>query len=228
MAKDQQELMREAAWKACELVEDGMVVGLGTGRTAAHAVRRIGEMVEGGMSVTGISTSEATEALAKEVGIETSSLDRHPVVDITIDGADEVDPGLELIKGLGGALLREKIIARHTKREVIVADESKAVEILGTKAPLPVEVLRFGYEATGKELTKAGCEPVLRVKEDKPFVTDSGNYIFDCRFPDGIREPEVIEMKINNIPGVVENGLFLGLARDAILAGPEGLRILRR
>ncbi len=228
MAKDQQELMKEAAWKACELVEDGMVVGLGTGRTAAHAVRRIGEMVEGGISVIGISTSVATEKLALEVGLKTSTLDEHPAVDLTIDGCDEVDPGLELIKGLGGALLREKIIARHTAREVIVADGSKAVDLLGTKAPLPVEVLRFGHAATAAEVRKIGCEPALREKDGSPLVTDSGNYIYDCRFADGIADPVKVERDINIIPGVVENGLFLGIAKDAILAEEDGLRILRR
>jgi ribose 5-phosphate isomerase A len=228
MAKDQQELMKEAAWKACELVEDGMVVGLGTGRTAAHAVRKIGEMVAGGISVIGISTSEATEKLAVEVGLATSSLDEHPEVSLTIDGCDEVDPGLELIKGLGGALLREKIIARHTAREVIVADGTKAVEKLGTKAPLPVEVLRFGHAATAGEVRKVGCEPALRERDGAPFVTDSGNFIYDCRFATGIDEALKVESEINNIPGVVENGLFLGMAKDAILAEEDGLRILRR
>jgi ribose 5-phosphate isomerase A len=228
MAKDQQELMKEAAWKACELVDDGMVVGLGTGRTAAHAVRRIGEMVKGGIRVVGIPTSEATGRLAVEVGIEVSTLDEHDSVDLTIDGADEVTPELDLIKGLGGALLREKIIARHTRREMIVADASKAVERLGTRAPLPVEVLRFGHMATAREIAHLGCEPVLRMTGAKPFVTDGGNYTYDCRFPEGIHEARRTESEMNNIPGVVENGLFLGLAKDAILAGEDGLRILRR
>ena len=141
-------------------------------------------------------------------------LDEVDKLDITIDGADEVDPDMQLVKGLGGALLREKIVAAASVREVIIVDESKLVQKLGTKAPLPVEVLPFGHEHTRYALQRQGCTPELRMRDGKPFVTDGGNYIYDCRFPKGIANPFFLESRIDVIPGVVENGLFLNTAFD--------------
>ncbi len=213
--------------RAAEFVRDGMVVGLGTGRTAAFAVRHLGEMAGEGMSFIAVSTSEATSKLAASVGIEVSTLDEHPAVDLTIDGADEVDPGLELIKGKGGALLREKIIAASTSMEIIVVDEAKLVDCLGEKEALPVEVLRFGLRSTMSRLTVLGCTASLRSSGGAPFVTDNGNYIVDCAFGP-IRDPAGLHSLVNCTPGVVDNGLFLGMAKKVVVGGPEGVRIMER
>ena len=174
------EMKRIAAEAAVDAyVKDGMNVGLGTGSTAYYAIRRIGQLVtENGYRLTCAATSVQSEEIAKGFGIEVVDLDSVEKLDVTIDGADEIDPKLNLIKGLGGALLREKIVAAATVREIIVADDSKLVEKLGTKAPLPVEVLRFGHEHTSFALKRQGCEPVLRMRDGEPFVTDGGNYIY--------------------------------------------------
>ena len=202
-------------------VKDGMNVGLGTGSTAKFMIERIGELVKQGYDLTCTATSVQSEELAKSLGIKVVDLDEIGHLDITIDGADEVDPGMQLIKGLGGALLREKIVAAATEREIIIADESKLVEKLGTKAPLPVEVLPFGHKHTKYALERQGCKAELRMKDGKVFVTDGGNYIYDCRF-DGIDKPFFLESRIDIIPGVVENGLFLNTAVDVLIAKPDG------
>ncbi len=220
---DAAEMKRIVAERAVdEYVEDGMNVGLGTGSTAYFAIKRIGELVSQGYSLTCVATSVASEDLARECGIKVAELDEVDKLDVTIDGADEVDPKMQLIKGLGGALLREKIVAAATVREIIIADSSKKVEKLGTKAPLPVEVLRFGHEHTRYALKRQGCEPVLRMKDGAPFVTDGGNYIYDCRFPQGIDNPFFLESRIDVIPGVVENGLFLNTAFDVLICDSDG------
>lgn len=217
------EMKRIAAEAAVDAyVRDGMNVGLGTGSTAYYAIRRIGELVKGGYRLTCVATSVQSENIAREFGINVVDIDEVDKLDVTIDGADEIDPKLNLIKGLGGALLREKIVAAATVKEIIVADGSKLVEKLGTKAPLPVEVLRFGHEHTSFALKRQGCEPVLRMRDGEPFVTDGGNYIYDCRFPDGIANPYFIESRIDVIPGVVENGLFLNTAYDTVVCDAEG------
>ncbi len=203
-------------------VKDGMNVGLGTGSTAYFAIKRIGELVSEGYDLTCVATSVNSETLAKDCGIKVVELDEVDKLDITIDGADEVDPKMQLIKGLGGALLREKIVAAATVKEIIIADSSKKVEKLGTKAPLPVEVLRFGHKHTCFALKRQGCEPVLRMKDGVPFVTDGGNYIYDCRFPQGIDNPFFLESRIDVIPGVVENGLFLNTAFDVMMCDEDG------
>ena len=208
-------------------VKDGMNVGLGTGSTAYFAIKRIGELVAGGYDLTCVATSVQSEILAKECGIRVVDLDEVDRLNVTIDGADEVDPKMNLIKGLGGALLREKIVAAATEMEIIVADSSKIVEKLGTKAPLPVEVLGFGNEHTQYALGRQGCDPVLRMKDGKPFVTDGGNLIYDCRFGNGIDNPFFLESRIDVIPGVVENGLFLNTAYDVLICDPEG-RVMSR
>ncbi len=216
-------MKKMAAEKAVDTyVKDGMNVGLGTGSTAYFAIRRIGELVAEGYDLTCVATSVNSETVARDCGIRVVDLDEVDKLDVTIDGADEVDPKMQLVKGLGGALLREKIVAAATVREVIVADASKRVDKLGTKAPLPVEVLRFGHEHTRFALARQGCEPVLRMRDGTPFVTDGGNYIYDCRFPDGIDNPFFLESRIDVIPGVVENGLFLNTAFDVLICEEDG------
>lgn len=220
---DAAEMKKIVAEKAVDMyVKDGMNVGLGTGSTAYFAIKRIGQLVSEGYDLTCVATSVNSENLAKECGIKVVELDDVDKLDITIDGADEVDPKMQLIKGLGGALLREKIVAAATVREIIIADSSKKVEKLGTKAPLPVEVLRFGHEHTRFALKQQGCEPVLRMKDSQPFITDGGNYIYDCRFPEGIANPFFLESRIDVIPGVVENGLFLNTAFDVLICESDG------
>ena len=218
-----------AAREAVKYVEDGMVVGLGSGSTASIAIKLIGQKIKDeGIEITGIPTSTASDLLGRAVGVHMGDLDDHRVIDLTIDGADEVDPRLNLVKGLGGALLWEKIVAASTRVEMIVVDDSKMVEYLGQKAPLPVEVVRFAHETISRRLAALGCVPELRLKEDgPPYVTDNGNYLIDCRF-DGIDDPKSMESKINGIAGVVENGLFVGLAAKVIVASDDGIRILER
>ncbi|OES46403.1 ribose-5-phosphate isomerase RpiA [Domibacillus iocasae] len=198
-----------AGEKAAEFVKDGMVVGLGTGSTVLYTIKKIGERVKDGLSITAVATSIQTEQLAKECGIPLVNLADIDVIDVAIDGADEVDAAFNLIKGGGGALLREKIIASSAQEFIIVADSSKMVKQLG-RFPIPVEVEIFGYPLTGKKIQSIGGVPKLRMNEGKPFVTDNGNYIFDCDFA-AISSPEKLELNLNLIPGIVENGLFIGL-----------------
>ena len=220
---DAAEMKKIVAEKAVDtFVKDGMNVGLGTGSTAYYAIKRIGQLVADGYDLTCVATSVQSENLAKECGIRVVDLDEVDKLDVTIDGADEVDPKMQLVKGLGGALLREKIVAAATVREIIIVDESKLVEKLGTKAPLPVEVLRFGHEHTRYALERQGCKPELRMRDGEPFVTDGGNYIYDCRFPEGIANPFFLESRIDVISGVVENGLFLNTAFDVLVSRQDG------
>ena len=212
-------LKQTAGERAIEFIKDGMVVGLGTGSTTYYAIKRLGMMVNQGLDITGIPTSVQTEKIAKESGIKLSTLEEHPEVDVTIDGADEVDPNLNLIKGMGGALFREKIVASASKMEVIVVDPSKMVEVLGTKSPLPVEVSKFGWKICLKKLEKLGCKAKLRMIEEVEYTTDNDNYIVDCSF-ERIDNPKSLEAEINCIPGVIENGLFIGIA-DIVIMGTE-------
>ena len=222
MALDANAMKKLVAEEAVKrYVKDGMNVGLGTGSTAKFMIEKIGELVQQGYNLTCTATSVQSEELAKSLGIKVVDLDEIGHLDITIDGADEVDPDMQLIKGLGGALLREKIVAAATVKEIIIADESKLVDKLGTKAPLPVEVLQFGHEHTKFALEKQGCKAELRMKDGKPFITDSGNYIYDCRF-ESIEKPFFLETRIDVIPGVVENGLFLNTAVDVLISRPDG------
>ena len=222
-------LKRAAAERAVEgYVESGMVLGLGTGSTAAFVVRRVGELIASGefTDIRGIATSEQTATLAEEVGIPLLTLSgARPAV--TIDGADEIGPGLALIKGRGGALLREKIVAHAggAGSLVVVADGSKLVGSLG-EGPLPVEVEPFGWEATLESLASLGCEPELRMEgPGTPFVTDGGHYTVDCLFP-SIPDPVALEGQIKRIPGALESGLFVGLSRAAVVARGEGVEVL--
>jgi ribose 5-phosphate isomerase A len=221
-------LKQVAAAKAVEAVQSGMVLGLGTGSTTRYAIEMIGERLRDGRlrDIVGVPTSSGTEALAKQVGIPVTRLQEHPVLDLTIDGADEVDPQLNLVKGQGGALLHEKIVARASRREIIIVDESKVVEVLGSKAPLAVEVVRFGWGTYMEAFRGFGCEPVLRMRGAEPYLTDEGNYIVDCRFT-RIDDPARLEWELKLIPGVVENGIFIGLTSLVIVASESGVRELR-
>lgn len=224
---DVESLKRAAAEKAVEQIASGMVVGLGTGTTAVWAVRRLGQLLaEGALrDIVGIPTAEVTAREAERCGVPLGTLDDHPVVDVTIDGADEIDPGLNLIKGLGGALLREKVVAAASRRMVVVADDRKLVDRLGTLAPVPVEVIPFARRPVADYLAALGARVVERQRDGRPFITDENNLILDCWF-DGIDDPRELDRLIHACPGVVEHGLFLGLAAQAIVAGPNGLIVL--
>lgn len=228
---DEQERLKAMVGRAgADMVRDGDVVGLGTGSTAKFAIERLGERVREGLRISGIPTSVESETLARRLNIPLTTLEEHPEIDTTIDGADEVDPNFDLIKGLGGALLREKIVAYATRTEIIVVDSSKLVERLGTKAPLPVEVATYGHSAIARRLAALGCQPTLRRARgggQAPFVTDNGNHIYDCRFP-GIPSAGDLERSIDSIPGVVECGLFVGLASVVITGSDKGLEVRRR
>lgn len=219
-------LKLQAARRAVELVEDGMVLGLGTGSTTRLAIDEIGKLVRDGYRLVGVPTSIETERQARSLNIPLSTLEKVGQIDLTIDGADEVDPCLRLIKGLGGALLREKMVAYYSKREVIIVDGSKVVDVLGVRTPLPVEVVQFGHLRTKSALEALGCVATLRGGES-PFVTDNGNLIYDCKF-DRISEPEETSTRIDSIPGVVENGLFIGLATSVVIGTERGTVIRER
>ena len=228
---DVESLKRAAAAAAVEEVVSGMVLGLGTGSTVAHFLELLGQRIQDGevADVVGVPTSVETASAAHARGIPVSNLEDHPELDLTVDGADEVDPSLDLIKGLGGALLREKVVAQASRRLVIIADGGKLVEKLGTRAPLPVEVVPFGWTAVGRFLEGQGAEPALRKQEDgEPFVTDNGNYILDCRFPDGIDDAAALDRRLRSRAGLLETGLFVGMADTALAATSEGVRTLRR
>ena len=224
-------LKRRAAGRAVEFVQSGMVVGLGTGSTTAYAIDLIGERVQSGalQGIVAVPTSEWTATRAQALGIPLTTLVEHPVLDLAIDGADEVDPDLNLIKGLGGALLREKIVEIAARRFVVVVDESKLVERLGTRGPLPVEVTRFAWEAHARWLESLGCRAELcREADGTPFVTDNGNTIIHCTFPGGIPDPAALARTLIERPGILEHGLFLGIATDVVVSGKDGVRVITR
>ncbi|GIW53383.1 MAG: ribose-5-phosphate isomerase A [Gemmatimonadales bacterium] len=211
---------RRAALQAVDLVAPGMVLGLGTGSTVRYAIEEIGRRISRGelKDVVGVPTSRATKRLAEEAGIPLAGLNDYPEVDLTIDGADEVDPDRNLIKGHGGALLWEKIVASASRRLVIVVDRSKLVSRLGLTKALPVEVVAFGWRVNQLGLSKLGCDPVLRTGPGgSPFSTDEGHYILDCSFEGGIADPVALEREIKRRPGVVETGLFLGFEPQVIV-----------
>jgi ribose 5-phosphate isomerase A len=220
---------RAAAEAAVALVRDGMVVGLGTGSTAAFAIEALARRVREGLHILGIPTSARSAAQAREAGIPLTSLTDHRRVALTIDGADEIAPGsLDLIKGLGGALLREKIVAMASDRLIIVADAAKLVGRLGTCVSVPVEVVRFGWETTADRLGVLGAHPMLRQDgHGHPFHTDGGNLILDCGFGP-IADPAALEVALSGVVGVVETGLFIGMAEMALVADDDGVRKLVR
>ena len=216
-----------AAEKAVEYIEDDMIIGLGTGSTVEYALKKIGERIRDGINIKGIPTSLHTKKIAKNNKIPLTTLEEVDEIDLTIDGADEVDSDLNLIKGGGGALTREKIVAYHTKRVIIIIDETKVVKKLGIDFPLPVEVVKFGWKSTQKKLKEFGCNVEFRKIMEDPYITDNSNYIIDCEF-ERINDPEQLEVDINNIPGVVENGLFIGLADNIIVGSKLGIKTLTR
>lgn len=224
-----EDLKEQAGRRAIEMIEDGMVVGLGSGSTAACGIRALGQRVRQGLRITAVPTSDAAARLAAEYAIPLVTLEEAPRIDLTFDGADEVNPALDLIKGMGGALLREKLVACATVHQVIVVDPAKLVERLGTRFPVPVEVVPFGWPLARRALAAQGLTPELRLEGRRPFVTDNGNYIVHCRFRDGIVDPRATEAWLNAVPGVVENGLFVGLAHTVVV-GQAGApaRIIRR
>lgn len=215
---DIQKVKRAAAEKAVAYIKENMIVGLGSGSTAYYAIELLGQKIAAGLKIQGVPTSLETEKLAKENNIPL--LFDFERVEITIDGADEVDEYGNLIKGGGGALAREKIVAAASFKEIIVVDESKLVKTLG-RFPLPVEVLPFGRQFVKERLESLGCETILRKKGDKKFITDNQNYIFDCIF-EQIDNPDELTKEINSIPGVVENGLFVGLTNLVIVGHADG------
>jgi ribose 5-phosphate isomerase A len=224
---------RAAAARAIELVRPGMKLGLGTGSTARHFVELLGEKVKAGLQVVGVPTSEATRADAERVGVPLTTLDKTPALDLTVDGADEIGPDLSLIKGGGGALLREKIVAAASARMAVIADESKWVKVLGA-FPLPIEVLPFGLGATKRAIegavAAAGLDGKLTLRQAKDghvFVTDGGHWIVDAALG-RIAEPKSLAGRLAAIPGVMEHGLFVGMAETVILAGPHGVRVVER
>ena len=227
----QDDAKRLAAARAAEFVRPGMRLGLGTGSTAAFFVDILGGMVRDGLDVVGVPTSERTRAQAQSLGIRLSTLEETPELDLTVDGADEFDSALRLIKGGGGALLREKIVAAASARMVVITDASKEVATLG-RFPLPVEVDRFGSESTRRHIVRAiadlglaGAVSLRNGADGHAFVTDGGHFIFDCALG-AISEPEALAAKLVAIPGVVEHGLFIGLATAVIIAGSDGVRLI--
>ena len=226
-------LKRQAAARALEQVRDGMKLGLGTGSTAKHFVELLGERVRGGLNVVGVPTSEATRNHAMRCGIPLTTLDDIDRLDLTVDGADEIDSALNVIKGGGGALLREKIVASASDRMIVIADDSKWVEILG-RFPLPIEVIPFGLAATQRAMAGAFAEcgvsgqmVVRKGKDGHVFVTDGGHWIVDAHL-ERIFDAPHLARSLNAIPGVVEHGLFIGLASMAVLASPQGIRVVER
>lgn len=223
---EQNQWKKAAAEAAAGLVEDGMVLGLGTGSTAAFFIEALGQrLAADGLRITGIPTSRQTEELARGCGIPLSSFAEHAQIDLAVDGADEIERGtLCLIKGHGGALLREKIVAAASRRMVVIADESKLVSQLGSLVAVPVEVVRFGWQATARSLAKIGGNPSLRLgKDNTPYVTDGGNFIMDCAFGP-IADPKEVAHQLDHVVGAIEHGLFLKYASQAIVAGRDGVK----
>jgi ribose 5-phosphate isomerase A len=216
---------RLAAAEALKLVSSGMKLGLGTGSTATHFIELLGEALASGAlrDIVAVPTSVGSELLAREKKIPLADFASVELCDLTVDGADEIDGSLHLIKGLGGALLREKIVAQNSKRLVIIADHTKLVSRLGTKSPLPVEVIGFANEAHERFLRSLGCDPVIRrTGGGMVFTTDNGNHIYDCRFAQGIADAAQLAQKLSQRAGIVEHGLFLGMAERAIVAREDG------
>ena len=210
---------QNAAKAAVDEIEDGMLVGLGTGSTASYAISYLGEKIRKGLSISAIPTSETSKKQAEAEGIPLTNFEQHPKIDICIDGADEIDSKFNMIKGGGGALLREKIVASSAKRYLIIIDSSKKVDVLGA-FPLPVEVIPFGWQVVFGKLKSMNANPKIRKPKGCPFVTDEGNYILDCSFKN-IEDPSQLETELNSIPGIVENGLFTGMCNRMIMGKGE-------
>jgi ribose 5-phosphate isomerase A len=229
MSSSTDHLKQVAAAAAADQLHDGQIVGLGSGSTAALAIAAIGKRVAQGLQIVGVSTSEKSTAQARELKIPLATLADHPVIDITIDGADDVELGtLNLIKGGGGNLLREKIVAASSKQLLIVVDRSKIVERLGSHSPVPVEIVPFGWEATAKRLEDLNAHPKLRTNADgSPYITDGGHYIVDCAIGP-IASAAGLSAQLDSVVGVVEHGLFIGLASEVLIGTDSGIESLRR
>jgi ribose 5-phosphate isomerase A len=212
---------RAAAFAAADLVQDGTTIGLGSGSTFVFVLERLAARIKGGLKVQGVATSKATAAAAQTAGVPLLELDAVDRLDLAIDGADEVDPQKNLIKGGGGAHVRERIVAAAAKEMVVIVDEKKLVAVLGKAFLLPIEVLPFGWKQTEKRIAATGCKPALRQQDSKPFVTDNGNYVLDCKF-DGIDDPAWLDEHLNALVGVVDHGLFVGMAGRVIVGDAAG------
>ncbi len=218
-----------AGEEAVKYIEDGMVIGIGTGTTAAYMIQALAQRLREGLRIVGaVPTSEATAQLASQLGIPLTDLDTHPQLDLDIDGADEIDGALRLIKGAGGALLREKVVATASRRFIVIADSSKVVGQLGHKFPVPVEIIPFARTPVQLQLQALGAQVQLRQRDGQVFRTDSGNTILDCFFPSGISDPQTLHTSIKSIIGVVESGLFLDMAERAIIGNTNGVQVLAR
>ena len=225
---DRDTMKRAAAVEAVAEIEDGMVLGLGTGSSAGFAIEALAARVERGLRVVGIPTSEKTAALARRLGVPLTSFAAHRRIDLTIDGADAVERGtLNLIKGLGGALLREKIVASASDRMIVVVDEAKLVDRLGAGTLLPVEIVSFGWQTVLDRLAALGCAPRLRLAGETPFMTDGGNHIADCAIAE-ISDPALLEARLSAIVGVVETGLFIGMASKIVVGRPTSVEVIER
>jgi ribose 5-phosphate isomerase A len=222
---------QRAAEAALSYLADGMIIGLGTGSTADYFLQALAAAISAGRvrDIRGVPTSQQSQRRAQALGIPLATLAECPRPHITVDGADEIDPKLDLIKGLGGALLREKVVAQNSEKLVIIADSSKVVGRLGERSPLPVEVTIFGHEIQAAFLASLGCKPTLRRDAaGQPFVSDNGNYIYDCRFPAGIADAQGLERAMKARAGIVETGLFLGLARVVLIGNDSGVETRSR
>ncbi|KEK23132.1 ribose 5-phosphate isomerase A [Bacillus gaemokensis] len=219
------DLKRLAGEYAADFVKDGMKIGLGTGSTAYWTIQKLGALVNEGLSIQAVPTSIETAQLAKRLSIPLISLDDVDDLDLTIDGADEIDTDLQLIKGGGGALLREKIVATSSKKLIIIADESKLVKRLGS-FPLPIEIVPFAWEQTAKRIQSFDCQTVLRIQNHKPFITDNGNMILDCVFPNRITKPIEAHQHLKMLTGVIETGLFIHMVDKAIITTTNGIKEL--
>lgn len=225
--------IQQDSWKhmageaAAQLIEDGMIIGLGSGSTAAHFIYAVARRIQEGLRITGaVATSQVSEELARNLGIPLTDLDTQPVVDLDIDGADEIDGQLRLIKGGGGFLLREKIVASNSRRFIVIGDITKQVAQLGQTVPLPVETVPFATTPVSKHLEALGASAQLRRLGNNVYITENCNVILDCFFAGGIADPEDLEARIRKITGVVETGLFLNMAKQAIIGGPGGAIVL--
>lgn len=217
---------RAAAFAAADLVQDGTTIGFGTGSTFAFVLERLSQRMRSGLRVRGVATSQATTELCGKLGIPVAALDDVERLDLAIDGADEVDPKKNLIKGGGGAHLRERLVAIAAKELVVIVDESKLVDVLGKVFLLPVEVVPFGWKHAARRVAATGCEVRVRERNGKPFVTDNGNLVFDCRYP-GIQDPASLQRTLDQLPGVVDHGLFVGMAGRIVIGDQNGkVRIL--
>ena len=216
-----------AGMEAAKLVEDGMVIGLGSGTTAIHLVYALAQRIADGLRIVGaVPTSQATEQLSRNLSIPLTDLDTHPELDMDIDGADEIDEQLNLIKGGGGALLREKIVAAASRHFVVIADVTKLVKKLGGATPVPVEVIPFALTPVSRRLEALGAEVRVRQLDESMYHTDNGNLIVDCFFADGLADPQELSRRMCDIVGVVETGLFLHMAERAIIGGPDGVKYI--